>query len=134
MRWTGTDWAGDRGRQASVAMTAPERWETAVEDDGGHDLALSGLASTAGKRASRARAGTRPDQSHDHTTDRSAALIWSPTRAFYRRLPTPVLSPAGSTHEIQPGDRASSRDGPLTCCRYAASWALRPAIPPWCLW
>src|SRR5512133_664192 len=33
---------------------------------------------------------------------------------FYRRLPTPVLSPAGSTHEIQPGDRASSRDGPLT--------------------
>jgi hypothetical protein len=56
-------------------MTAPERWETTVEDDGGHDLALSGLASTAGKRASRARAGTRPDQSHDHTTDRSAALI-----------------------------------------------------------
>jgi hypothetical protein len=37
-------------------MTAPERWETTVEDDGGHDLALSGLASTAGKRASRARA------------------------------------------------------------------------------
>jgi hypothetical protein len=58
-------------------MTAPERWETTVEDDGGHDLALSGLASTAGKRASRARAGTRPDQSHDHTTDRSAALIWA---------------------------------------------------------
>jgi hypothetical protein len=28
-------------------MTAPERWETTVEDDGGHDLALSGLASTA---------------------------------------------------------------------------------------
>jgi hypothetical protein len=25
-------------------MTAPERWETTVEDDGGHDLALSGLA------------------------------------------------------------------------------------------
>ena len=95
-------------------MTAPERWETTVEDDGGHDLALSDLASTAGKRVSRARAGTRPDQSHDHTTDRSAALIWGPTRAFYRRLPTPVLSPAGSTHEIQPGDRASSRDGPLT--------------------
>jgi hypothetical protein len=43
-------------RQASVAMTAPERWETTVEDDGGHDLALSGLASTAGKRASLARA------------------------------------------------------------------------------
>lgn len=40
-----------------VAMTAPERWETTVEDDGGHDLALSGLASTAGKRACRARAG-----------------------------------------------------------------------------
>ena len=60
-----------------------------MEDDGGHDLALSGLASTAGKRASRVRAGTRPDQSHDHTTDRSAALIWSPTGRFidaYRRL------------------------------------------------
>jgi hypothetical protein len=47
----------DRGRQAWVTMTAPERWETTVEDDGGHDLALSGLASTAGKRASRARTG-----------------------------------------------------------------------------
>ena len=73
-------------------MTAPERGETTVEDDGGHDLALSGLASTAGKRASRVRAGTRPDQSHDHTTDRSAALIWSPTGRFidaYRRLCSP---------------------------------------------
>ena len=84
-----------------------------MEDDGGHDLALSGLASTAGKRASRVRAGTRPDQSHDHTTDRPAAHL-EPYRAFHRRLPTPVLSPAGSTHELQPGDRASSRDGPLT--------------------
>ena len=70
-------------------MTAPERWETTVEDDGGHDLALSGLASTAGKRASRARAGTRPDQSHDHTTDRSAALTGALPGRFvdaYRRL------------------------------------------------
>ena len=60
-----------------------------MEDDGGHDLALSGLASTAGKRASRVRAGTRPDHSHDHTTDGAAALIWQPYRAFidaYRRL------------------------------------------------
>jgi hypothetical protein len=95
-------------------MTAPERGETTVEDDGGHDLALSGLALTAGKRASRARTGTRPDHRHNHTTGRAAALTRRPYRAFRRHLPTPVLSPAGSTHELQPGDRASSRDGPLT--------------------